>query len=191
MKTPLASYAAHRNDINTGRRQALKLAGWGIAALGVMPLINFSTAKAQDMTNGANNFYTSDKVALQKVTFKNQYNMNVAGTLFTPKSLNRSSKAPAIVVGHPMGAVKEQSANLYATMMAERGFVAMSIDLPFWGESEGQTRNMVRQTCTPKRSALPSTTSARSASSTEAASVPSESAAAAVSSLAPPKSTLA
>ena len=95
------------------------------------------------MSNGANNFYTSDKVNLQKVTFKNQYQMNVAGNLFTPKTLNRNAKAPAIVVGHPMGAVKEQSANLYATMMAERGFVAMSIDLPFWGESEGQTRNLV------------------------------------------------
>ena len=95
------------------------------------------------MSNGANNFYTSDKVNLQKVTFKNQYKMNVAGNLFTPKTLNRNGKAPAIVVGHPMGAVKEQSANLYATMMAERGFVAMSIDLPFWGESEGQPRNLV------------------------------------------------
>src|SRR5918994_4266172 len=69
--------------------------------------------------------------------------MNVAGNLFTPKILDRNGKAPAIVVGHPMGAVKEQSANLYATMMAERGFVAMSIDLPFWGESEGQPRNLV------------------------------------------------
>jgi fermentation-respiration switch protein FrsA (DUF1100 family) len=143
MKTPLTSHAAHRNDIDTGRRQALKLAGWGIAALGVMPLVNFSTAKAQDMTNGANNFYTSDKVNLQKVTFKNQYKMDVAGNLFTPKTLNRNGKAPALVIGHPMGAVKEQSANLYATMMAERGFVAMSIDLPFWGESEGRTRNLV------------------------------------------------
>jgi fermentation-respiration switch protein FrsA (DUF1100 family) len=78
-----------------------------------------------------------------QVTFKNQYAMNVAGNLFTPKALNRNAKAPALVVGHPMGAVKEQSANLYATMMAERGFVAMSIDLPFWGESEGQLRNLV------------------------------------------------
>jgi fermentation-respiration switch protein FrsA (DUF1100 family) len=42
-----------------------------------------------------------------------------------------------------MGAVKEQSANLYATKMAEQGFAAMSIDLPFWGESEGQPRNAV------------------------------------------------
>ena len=42
-----------------------------------------------------------------------------------------------------MGAVKEQSANLYATKMAERGFVTLSLDLPFWGESEGQPRNLV------------------------------------------------
>jgi len=42
-----------------------------------------------------------------------------------------------------MGAVKEQSANLYATKMAEAGFVAMSIDQSFWGESEGQPRNAV------------------------------------------------
>jgi fermentation-respiration switch protein FrsA (DUF1100 family) len=69
--------------------------------------------------------------------------MNVVGNLFTPKTINRSGKAPALVVGHPMGAVKEQSANLYATMMAERGFVAMSIDLPFWGESAGEPRNLV------------------------------------------------
>jgi fermentation-respiration switch protein FrsA (DUF1100 family) len=57
--------------------------------------------------------------------------------------LNRDSKHPAIVVGHPMGAVKEQSANLYATKMAERGFVTLSLDLPFWGESEGRSRNAV------------------------------------------------
>ena len=36
------------------------------------------------MSNGANNFYTSDKVTVQKVTFKNQYLMNVAGTLSLP-----------------------------------------------------------------------------------------------------------
>lgn len=30
------------------------------------------------MSNGANNFYTSDKVNLQKVAFRNQYEMSVA-----------------------------------------------------------------------------------------------------------------
>ena len=42
-----------------------------------------------------------------------------------------------------MGAVKEQSANLYAAKMAEQGFVALSLDLSFWGESEGEPRNAV------------------------------------------------
>jgi len=96
-----------------------------------------------DMPNGADNFYKSDRVTVQKVTFKNQYQMTVAGNLFLPKDLNRNAKHPAVVVGHPMGAVKEQSADLYATKMSERGFVAMSVDLSFWGESDGQPRNAV------------------------------------------------
>jgi fermentation-respiration switch protein FrsA (DUF1100 family) len=101
------------------------------------------TAMGQDMSNGADNFYKSDKVTVQKVTFRNQYQMNVAGNLFIPKSLDRKAKNPAVVVGHPMGAVKEQSANLYATKMAEQGFVTLSLDVSFWGESDGQPRNAV------------------------------------------------
>src|SRR5215208_1081402 len=98
---------------------------------------------AGDISNGADNFYTSDRVDVQQVSFKNQYGMNVAGNLFVPKDLNRNAKNAAMVVGHPMGAVKEQSANLYATKMAEQGFVTLSIDLSFWGESEGLPRNAV------------------------------------------------
>jgi len=100
-------------------------------------------AIAADKSNGADNFYSSDKVTMQKVEFKNQYNMKVAGNLFIPKGLKQNSKNPAIIVGHPMGAVKEQSANLYATKMAEQGFVTLSLDLSFWGESDGQPRNAV------------------------------------------------
>ena len=106
-------------------------------------MINSISALAQDMSAGADNFYKSDKVTVQKVTFKNQYQMNVVGDLFIPKDVNRNGKNPAIIVGHPMGAVKEQSSNLYAAKMAERGFVTLSLDLSFWGESEGKTRNMV------------------------------------------------
>ena len=103
----------------------------------------FSSAIGADMSNGADNFYQSERVTVQKVTFKNQYNMRVAGNLFVPKNLEMKVKHPAVVVGHPMGAVKEQSANLYATKMAEQGFITLSIDLSFWGESEGEPRNVV------------------------------------------------
>lgn len=91
----------------------------------------------------ADNFYKSDLVKTEKVSFLNQYKMKVAGNLFVPKAMKAGEKYPALIVGHPMGAVKEQSANLYATKMAERGFVTLSIDLSFWGESEGQPRNAV------------------------------------------------
>jgi uncharacterized protein len=111
------------------------------ALLGLL-IFSFRVVGA-DMARGTNNFYRSDRVTVQKVTFKNQYQMTVAGNLFIPKSIDRSTKNPAIVVGHPMGAVKEQSANLYATKMAEQGFVTLSLDLSFWGESEGQPRNAV------------------------------------------------
>jgi fermentation-respiration switch protein FrsA (DUF1100 family) len=109
----------------------------------VLSTASIGIAAAADMLNGADNFYKSDKVTVQKVTFKNQYNMKVAGNLFIPKAMSKNTKNPTIIVGHPMGAVKEQSANLYATKMAEQGFVTLSLDLSFWGESAGQPRNVV------------------------------------------------
>ena len=115
-----------------------------ILLLGIF-IVTFSSlfARAADMSNGADNFYKSDKVTVQKVTFLNQYHMKVTGNLIRPKALDKNAKAPAIVIGHPMGAVKEQSSTLYATKLAEQGFVTLAIDLSFWGESEGQPRNAV------------------------------------------------
>ena len=148
---------------NRKGRRLMKMAG-GAVVLGVLATTGCapserttaSPAPAQptvslapgDISRGADNFYTSDRVTLQKVSFKNQYQMNVTGNLFVPNDLDRSAKNAAMVVGHPMGAVKEQSANLYAAKLAERGFVTMSLDLSYWGESEGQPRNMVAEVYT-------------------------------------------
>jgi len=101
------------------------------------------SAVGADMSNGADNFFKSEKVTMQKVAFKNQYQMKTAGNLFVPKDLKPGSKSAAVIVGHPMGAVKEQSSNLYAQKLAEQGFVTLAIDLSFWGESDGQPRNAV------------------------------------------------
>jgi fermentation-respiration switch protein FrsA (DUF1100 family) len=127
---------------DVSRRAMLRMTGAGVAALGAT-FLNLPAAEAQDMSNDTNNFYVSDQVNVERVTFQNQFRMTVAGNLYTPKRLDRTRTNPALVIGHPMGAVKEQSANLYATKMAEQGFVAMSIDQSFWGESEGQPRNAV------------------------------------------------
>jgi fermentation-respiration switch protein FrsA (DUF1100 family) len=134
-------------DDVSGRREFLNAAAMSAAVAGALSAFG-SAALAATPTprtgpGGADNFYRSDKVTVQKVSFKNQYQMTVAGNLFVPRTLDRRIKHPAIVVGHPMGAVKEQSANLYATKMAEQGFVTLSLDLSFWGESGGQPRNAV------------------------------------------------
>lgn len=111
-----------------------------LASAALFSMFATGTALAQA---DADNFYKSNMVSIEKVSFLNQYKMKVGGNLFLPKDMKEGERRPAIIVGHPMGAVKEQSANLYATKMAERGFVTLSIDLSFWGESEGEPRNAV------------------------------------------------
>ncbi|WP_205439100.1 alpha/beta hydrolase [Helicobacter suis] len=103
----------------------------------------FKTTGTEKSLIKGNNFYVSTRVKVQEVSFKNQYGLEVVGKLFTPKDMQEGKKYPALVVGHPMGAVKEQSASLYATKMAEKGFVALAFDLSFWGESAGVPRNGV------------------------------------------------
>ena len=77
-----------------GRRYLPKLTAVGAVALGILSAVEVPVARAQDMSNGADNFYKSDKVTVQKVTFKNQYQMNVAGNLFIPKDLEPGREAP-------------------------------------------------------------------------------------------------
>lgn len=85
----------------------------------------------------ADNFYKSDSVNVKKVTFLNQYKMKVVGNLFLPADWKRVKNIQLLLSDIQMGAVKEQSANLYATKMAERGFVTLSLDLSFWGKVKG------------------------------------------------------
>lgn len=111
--------------------------------LGLMSNFAVHSAFAYDIPKDAQNFYRTDKAARHKVSFNSQYDVSVAGNLYLPNNIDKSKKYPAIIVGHPMGAVKEQSADLYANKMAEQGFITLAIDLPFWGASGGTPRNSV------------------------------------------------
>ena len=86
-------------------------------------------------------FKKSDKVDHQKVTFKNRYGITLAGDLYLPKD-RAARRLPALAVGGPFGAVKEQSSGLYAQNMAERGFVTLAFDPSYTGESGGEPRNV-------------------------------------------------
>lgn len=114
-----------------------------LVILGVALCAGANIAAAADMSHGADNFYKSDKVNTETVKFKNIYGMEVTGTLFTPRNMEAGKKYDALIVGHPFAAVRQQAANLYATKMAEAGFVALSFDQSFWGESAGSPRGAV------------------------------------------------
>lgn len=147
--------------MNFRKEYPMKLSSLLFAALACGVLCSFSSpadaantavprplplAETGDLSRGADNFYVSGRLDSETVTFHNIYQMKMEGTLFTPKDMDRSKHYPAVIVGHPMGAVREQSANLYAQKMAEQGFVTLTADLSFWGGSEGMPRNAVDPT---------------------------------------------
>src|SRR6188768_2179422 len=79
------------------------------------------------------------KATVQAVTFKKD-NLNLAGNVYLPAGFDKTKKYPAIVVVHPGGGVKEQTAGLYAQQLAENGFVTLAFDASHQGESEGLPR---------------------------------------------------
>jgi fermentation-respiration switch protein FrsA (DUF1100 family) len=115
----------------------LILAGMMISATSINQL-NAQTAKEMKQTEHYT-FKLSDKVARQKVTFKNRYGITLTGDLYIPKNQG-GEPLPALAVSGPFGAVKEQSSGLYAQAMAERGFAALAFDPSYTGESGGEPR---------------------------------------------------
>jgi fermentation-respiration switch protein FrsA (DUF1100 family) len=129
------------NDtINTGRRSVMKGTGLAVAAMSMIPVTTVSQALAQTL-DWDKVFPKSEAVDHQKVSFKNRYGITIVADMYLPK--NRGNEAlPALAIGGPFGAVKEQSSGLYAQTMAERGFAALAFDPSFTGESGGEPRNV-------------------------------------------------
>jgi fermentation-respiration switch protein FrsA (DUF1100 family) len=130
-----------RTNFILGRRGLLSLAGASAAALGAMSLTSAAPFAAQTSATWDKTFAKSDRVDHQKVTFKNRYGITLVGDLYLPKNRG-NGRLPAIAVGGPFGAVKEQSSGLYAQTMAERGFVTLAFDPSYTGESGGTPRNV-------------------------------------------------
>ncbi|WP_435655535.1 alpha/beta hydrolase [Brucella pituitosa] len=134
--------ATEQDAPDTGRRDLLKLAGVGVAALGAASFLSTPEAKAQTMSQDWDKvFPKSEKVDHLKVSFKNRYGITLSGDLYLPKE-RANSRLPAIVVSGPFGAVKEQSSGFYAQTMAERGFATLAFDPSYTGESGGEPRNV-------------------------------------------------
>lgn len=74
--------------------------------------------------------------SIQQVTFPNRH-LKVAGELHVPDDAS-STKNAAVVISHPMSGVKEQTASIYADILAKAGFYALAFDATYQGASEGE-----------------------------------------------------
>ncbi|KJV24795.1 hypothetical protein VI06_21080 [Aquitalea magnusonii] len=81
---------------------------------------------------------------MQNITFQNLNGQGItmAANIHLPADFDASQKYPAIVVTHPGGGVKEQTAGLYASKLAENGFVAIAFDASYQGASSGMPRQL-------------------------------------------------
>jgi hypothetical protein len=80
------------------------------------------------------------KVNIHPVTYKLN-GIDIAANIYTPANYDSSKKYPAVVVAHPNGGIKEQTAGLYAQRLAEEGYITIAADAAYQGASGGEPRH--------------------------------------------------
>ncbi|UHD44088.1 alpha/beta hydrolase [Aureimonas altamirensis] len=81
------------------------------------------------------------KVNIHPVKYKLN-ELDIVANVYTPANYDPNQKYPAIVVAHPNGGVKEQTAGLYAQNLAERGYITIAMDAAYQGGSGGEPRSV-------------------------------------------------
>src|SRR5690606_35018273 len=80
------------------------------------------------------------KVNIHPVTYKLN-GIDIKANVYTPANYDASKKYPAVVVAHPNGGIKEQTAGLYAQQLAEAGYITIAFDAAYQGASGGEPRH--------------------------------------------------
>ncbi len=81
----------------------------------------------------------SKEISIQN---QNGQGITLAAVINFPEGFDESKTYPAVVVSHPGGGVKEQTAGLYARKLAEHGFITIAYDASYQGASTGMPRQL-------------------------------------------------
>lgn len=80
------------------------------------------------------------KVNIHPVTY-DLNGLKIVANVYTPANYDPKKKYAAIVVAHPNGGVKEQTAGLHAQRLAELGYITIAMDAAYQGGSGGEPRS--------------------------------------------------
>lgn len=80
------------------------------------------------------------KVNIHPVTYKLN-GIDIVANVYTPANYDASNQYPAVVVAHPNGGIKEQTAGLYGQRLAEAGYITLVADASYQGGSGGEPRH--------------------------------------------------
>lgn len=83
-----------------------------------------------------------EQVERKHVRYRNRYGIALAGDLYTVKNMDQDRRHMAVIVGAPYGGVKEQGPAVYANELAMRGFVVLTFDPCYMGDSGGEPRHV-------------------------------------------------
>ena len=83
-----------------------------------------------------------EEVERRGVLYRNRYGLDISADLYIRKDVDRNGRHPALIVGAPYGGVKEQGPCVYGSELARRGFIVLTFDQSFMGQSGGWPRNL-------------------------------------------------
>ncbi|WP_201799578.1 alpha/beta hydrolase [Sinorhizobium meliloti] len=113
-----------------------------IVSVGLMVAGAASATTLPLQSTAATNATASAQIAdvnVRAVEFMNN-DIKMSGNVYYPKDFTEGRKYPALVVVHPGGGVKEQTAGLYAQKLATEGFITLAFDASHQGASGGMPR---------------------------------------------------
>ncbi|KAL1887844.1 hypothetical protein Sste5346_009956 [Sporothrix stenoceras] len=77
----------------------------------------------------------------ENVTFLSR-ECRLAGLFFLPLDSAPNRDGAAVIIAHPWTSIKEQSPANYARVLTKAGFICLTYDAAYQGESEGEPRNL-------------------------------------------------